>query len=59
MSITFYTDMIGTFPVVSLQEKQYNGVVYDYNTSAIVVEPVPDLKVGTIIVTFKKYVKNL
>ena len=36
---TLYTDLMGRFPVQSLEGHQYMFVAYDYSTNAILVEP--------------------
>ena len=42
VSGTFYTDMTGAFPVMSLEGQEYYFIAYGYDTSAIFAEPIQD-----------------
>ena len=59
MAGTFYTDMTGEFPVMSLEGKQYYFVAYDYDTSAIFAIPITDLRDETIIKAFTEVFEEL
>ena len=50
--------MTGAFPVMSLEGKQYYFVAYDYDTSAIFVIPITDLRDETIITAFTEVFKE-
>lgn len=50
---TTYTDLTGRFPTVSMENKQYVFVAYDYTTNAIIVRPIPDREASTIVATFQ------
>ena len=52
MSGTFYTDLTGAFPVMSLEGMLYYFVACDYDTSAIFAIPITDLRDETIIKAF-------
>ena len=41
---TFYTDMIGAFPVIFLKGQHYYCIAYDYATSAILLNQFEILK---------------
>ena len=56
---TSYTDMTGSFPVMSLDGMQYYVVAYDYDTNAIFAVPVPDLTDETIIKAFRQVFEEL
>jgi hypothetical protein len=49
---TTYTDLTGRFPTMSLENKQYIFVAYDYTTNAIIVRAIPDCESATIVKTF-------
>ncbi|KAL7483087.1 hypothetical protein ACHAW6_013637, partial [Cyclotella cf. meneghiniana] len=49
---TTYTDLTGRFPTMSLENKQYIFVAYDYTTNAIIVRAITDRESSTIIKAF-------
>ena len=59
VSGTFYTDMTGAFPVMSLEGKQYYFVAYYYDTSAIFAIPFTYLGDETIITAFTEVFEEL
>ena len=59
VSGTFYKDMTGAFPVMSLEGKQYYFVAYDYDTSAIFEISITDLRDETIIKAFTEVFEEL
>ena len=59
VSGTFYTDITGAFPVVSLEGMHYYFIAYDYDTNAIIPKPVTDLKDETIIKAFEEVFSEL
>jgi hypothetical protein len=50
---TTYTDLTGRFPTMSLENKQYIFVAYDYTTNAIIVHAITDREGHTIVDAFK------
>eukprot|EP00804_Cyclotella_cryptica_P003418 CCRYP_018558-RA/>CCRYP_018558-RA protein AED:0.36 eAED:0.21 QI:0/0/0/1/1/0.83/6/0/1396 len=46
---TTYTDLTGRFPTMSLENKQYIFVAYDYTTNAIIVRAITDRESSTIV----------
>ncbi|KAL7485737.1 hypothetical protein ACHAW6_011335 [Cyclotella cf. meneghiniana] len=49
---TTYTDLTGQFPTMSLKNKQYIFVAYDYTTNAILVRAITDREATTIVNAF-------
>jgi hypothetical protein len=49
---TTYTDLTGRFPTMSLENKQYIFVAYDYTTNAILVRAITDRESSTIVKAF-------
>jgi len=49
-----YTDATGALPVVSLEGNQYYFIAYDYDTNAILAEPLRSVKDADIIAAFEK-----
>eukprot|EP00804_Cyclotella_cryptica_P024589 CCRYP_001603-RA/>CCRYP_001603-RA protein AED:0.24 eAED:0.18 QI:0/0/0/1/1/1/2/0/837 len=49
---TTYTDLTGRFPTMSLENKQYIFVAYDYTTNAIIVRAITDRESSTIVKAF-------
>ncbi|KAL7479099.1 hypothetical protein ACHAW6_004847, partial [Cyclotella cf. meneghiniana] len=49
---TTYTNLAGRFPTMSLKNKQYIFVAYDYTTNAIIVRAITDREAPTIIAAF-------
>eukprot|EP00956_Cyclotella_meneghiniana_P042186 scaffold248388_cov50-Cyclotella_meneghiniana.AAC.4 len=49
---TTYTDLTGRFPMMSLENKQYIFVAYDYTTNAIIVRAIPNREAPTIVNAF-------
>ena len=56
---TFYTDMTGAFPTMSLEGMQYYFIAYDYDTNNTFAVPTKDLKDDTIITAFEGVFNNL
>ena len=56
---TFYTDMSGAFPTMSLEGMQYYFIAYDYDTNNIFAVPTKDLKDETIIAAFEGVFNDL
>ncbi|KAL7503761.1 hypothetical protein ACHAXN_001695, partial [Cyclotella atomus] len=50
---TTYTDLTGRFPTMSLENKQYIFVAYDYTTNAIIVRAISDREAPTIVSAFE------
>ena len=46
---TTYTDLTGCVPTMSLKNKLYIFVAYDYTTNAIIVRAITDCEVPTIV----------
>ena len=49
---TTYTDLTGRFPTMSLENKQYIFIAYDYTTNAIIVRALTDRESSTIVKAF-------
>jgi hypothetical protein len=49
---TTYTDLTGRFPTMSMENKQYIFVAYDYTTNAILVRAITDRESATIVNAF-------
>ncbi|KAL7477006.1 hypothetical protein ACHAW6_002826 [Cyclotella cf. meneghiniana] len=49
---TTYTNLTGRFPTMSLKNKQYIFVAYNYTTNAIIVRAIMDRKAPTIVAAF-------
>jgi len=56
---TLYTDATGALPVVSLEGNQYYFIAYDYDTNAILAEPLRSVKDADIIAAFEKIFQEL
>ena len=59
VSGSVYTDMTGSFPVMSLDGMQYSFVAYDYDTSTIFAVPLSGLKDEAIIKAFAQVFEEL
>ena len=56
---TLYTAATGALSVVSLEGNQYYFIAYDYNTNAILAEPLRSVKDADIIAAFEKIFQEL
>ena len=59
VSGTFYTDITGAFPAVSLEGMHYYFIAYKYDTNTIISKPVTDLKDETILKAFEEVFNEL
>ncbi|KAL7477046.1 hypothetical protein ACHAW6_002863 [Cyclotella cf. meneghiniana] len=55
---TTYTDLTGRFPTMSLKNKQYVFIAYNYTANAIIVRAITDCEAPTIIAAFDNVLDN-